>query len=492
MAEQYPGQLIAPLRRSGMSRLNEWNASGRLDFTLHERHKVALRYVKARQTLDTLDMTTITPRNMQAHAGPVNAMASWDGVFGRLFQEFKVGLNRAPIGLLYTTPYGWLNDIGLLPGAQFADWMFGAVGRQAGGAWGRASDYRSRSFSMIDNLSWTKGAHNLKAGFEARDVLVPINLTGGSLYNFTTQGFIVNLGGTVAYAGDVHSGAEQRLFAGFLQDEWKARRNLTVNVGLRYEYYTPLHSSDGQARVFDMGSLSYLPAGSDFYRARTMGLAPRLGIAWAPRALRSRTILRWGGAVHYGPGQLRDLAGPVQNATTRFLASGMSFPADTAAARAAGKTLDNPVGIDATAKFPERVVQWGFSAQQVLPGRFTAQAGYLGQREQRAVDAPLGEPRDRDVSLRATLPAESGVQRNSLRRGRRECELPCASVTANAAVHARLRDGSAVFVVAQSHGRAGGRLGRAGRPVPALRKGAGGLRHAPYGGSERALSLSDG
>jgi hypothetical protein len=56
----------------------------------------------------------------------------------------------------------------------------------------------------------------------------------------------------------------------------------------------------------------------------------------------------------------------------------MSFPADLESARAAGRTLESPFGIQADARFPERVYQWGFSVQQVLPGRFTAQAGYLG------------------------------------------------------------------------------------------------------------------
>jgi hypothetical protein len=179
-----PTQLIDLAVRSGMSRLSEWNAAGRLDFTLNDRHKIALRYVKARQLLDSLDETTITPRYVQAHAGPDNGMIAWTAFFGTVYQEFKVGLNRAPTGLTYTTPYGWMNDLGLVPGAQLSDWAFGAAGRQAGGDYGRASDYRSRSAAILDTVSWTTGSHSLRGGFEVRDMRVPLSLSGGTLYNF--------------------------------------------------------------------------------------------------------------------------------------------------------------------------------------------------------------------------------------------------------------------------------------------------------------------
>jgi hypothetical protein len=66
------------------------------------------------------------------------------------------------------------------------------------------------------------------------------------------------------------------------------------------------------------------------------------------------------------------------NAGSRFSADGLSYPADLNAATAAGQTVQNPEGIDSSSTFPERVYQWGASVQQLLPGQFTAQAGYLG------------------------------------------------------------------------------------------------------------------
>jgi hypothetical protein len=373
-----PGTLIVLNTRSGMSRLGEWNGSARLDFNLTDRNKLALRYVKAKQWMNTLDQTTVTPRYMLAHAAPDNALASWNGIFGTVFNELKFGLNRAPTGLTYATPFGWMSDFVALPGAQLSTWAFGGVGKQAGGDYGRASDYRSRSYSVIDTVTWNRGRHSVKAGMEVRAVRVPLSTLGGTVYSFSTAGFIADLGATVSYVGDLHSEARQDLYGGFVQDEWRVRDDLSVNVGLRYEFYTAVNASGGQARVFDVNRLGFLPSGSAPYQPSPMGLAPRLALAWAPKAMRSRTVLRLGGAVHDSPGQLRDFLGQIENATPRFSSDGLSFPADLNAAAAAGHTVQTPIGIDSSSRFADRVYQWGLSVQQVLPAQFTAQAAYLG------------------------------------------------------------------------------------------------------------------
>ncbi len=373
-----PGDLISVAERFGMSNLDEWNGSARLDLLPTEEHKVVLRYIKAKQSLDTLDQTTVTPRSMMAYAAPENAMASWNTVFGPVFHELKLGWNRAPTGLSYTTPYSWMRELGLVPGTQLSSWMFGGVGRLAGGEYGRSSDYRSRSYSAMETLSWSAGSHSLKSGFELRAVRVPMSMVGGTVYAFSAEGFIANLGATVTYTGDLHAEARQNLYGAFLQDEWRVRPNLTVNVGMRYEYYSPVSDANGRARVFDMSRLGYLPAGSSFYQAEKWGLAPRIGIAWAPQALKNRTILRVGSAVHYNPGALRDFLGPIQNEVQRLSGANLSYPVNMQTADAAGRAVEDPIGIDSSSHFPERVYQWGFSVQQVLPARFTAQAGYLG------------------------------------------------------------------------------------------------------------------
>lgn len=373
-----PTLLIVLATRSGMSRLGEWNGSGRVDLNLNDTNKLALRYVKARQWLDTLDQTTVTPRYMLAHAAPDNAMASWNSSRGTVFNELKFGLNRAPTGLGYTTPFGWMSDFAALPGTQLPTWAFGGVGKQAGGDFGRVADYGSRSYSAIETLSWIGGRHTVKAGVELRAVRVPLSTLGGTVYSFSAPGFIADLGATVSYIGDLKAEAQQGLYGGFLQDEWRLRDDLSVNLGIRYEFYSAVNAAGGPSRVFNIGSLGFLPGGSSPYQPTRMGMEPRVGLAWAPKALHSRTTLRLGGAVLDSPGQLRDFLGPIQNAAPRFSAVGLSFPADMSAVAAAGLTVQTPMGIDAGSHFAERVYQWGVSLQQVLPAQFTAQAAYVG------------------------------------------------------------------------------------------------------------------
>jgi hypothetical protein len=306
-------------------------------------------------------------------------MASWNSIFGTVFNELKLGLNRAPTGLAYSTPVSWLTDVGIVAGQQ--SWMFGGVGQLAGGDFGRASDYRSRSYSLIDTVSWSSDRHSVKAGFEMRAVRVPLTTVGGTVYSFSSLGFMADLGATASYTGNVQAQAQQNLYSAFVQDEFRVRHDLTVNFGLRYEYYTPVSEADGRARVFDMNSLNYLPAGSSFYRADKLGLAPRLALAWAPAALKARTVFRTGAGVLYSPGPLRDLIGPIQNIAPGYSAVNLSYPADIAALNAEGLTVQSPVGIDASSRFPDRVYQWGFSVQQILPDQFTAEAGYVGSAD---------------------------------------------------------------------------------------------------------------
>jgi hypothetical protein len=94
----------------------------------------------------------------------------------------------------------------------------------------------------------------------------------------------------------------QRMHFAYLQDNFKATRNLTLNLGLRYEYSTPWYERDNRLSNYDpvANKLIHAKSGSLYDRAlvdaNTLDFAPRLGLAYA---LNSKTSIRSGYGISY-------------------------------------------------------------------------------------------------------------------------------------------------------------------------------------------------
>ncbi len=97
---------------------------------------------------------------------------------------------------------------------------------------------------------------------------------------------------TGAYT-DLAAYARSKYYALFVQDDWKFRHNLTVNLGLRWEYFTPLRSAKDHISNLILGpngSLvgAKLKAGGDLFEPDRNNFGPQLGFAWSPRKLLGR------------------------------------------------------------------------------------------------------------------------------------------------------------------------------------------------------------
>ncbi len=95
-------------------------------------------------------------------------------------------------------------------------------------------------------------------------------------------------------------------YAAFLQDDWKWKPNLTVNLGLRYEFFSPLSEVNGLTTNVFLGS-TYDTALTDasvrqvsqYYKPDRNNFAPRIGFAWSPQRYGNNMVVRGGFGVAY-------------------------------------------------------------------------------------------------------------------------------------------------------------------------------------------------
>src|SRR5262249_4309785 len=118
---------------------------------------------------------------------------------------------------------------------------------------GRGQPYDPYSLTVADAFSRIVGAHFTKFGGEVRAIRMSTDRQGGTTYSFPSlTAFLANQPSSVQFLGDesepsvFNSGAtgerhiRQQYYIAYAQDEWHVRPNLTLNYGLRYDYYTPL------------------------------------------------------------------------------------------------------------------------------------------------------------------------------------------------------------------------------------------------------------
>ncbi len=381
-------------RRSAVSSLNETNFSGRIDWLVSSNHRFYARYLKDIGVLDAPD-NTVTPRRIAATNKPDNMVGSLNSVLGTSFVNgLTLGLNRAPTTLAVDAGIPGMTGVGINisgsivqpgvnGGAPSGVAAPGGATRQSSAGNGRGSDYRGRSYSLIDTLSYIKGRHQIKAGGEFRAIRVPMNQLGSLTYSYSNlNNFLGNTGATVAYIGDLgFREGQQEYYIGFVQDEMRLRPNLTMNIGVRYEYYSTNCEKENRIRLFDAGCVCLLDPATPMYNASKANWGPRVGLTWAPELLKNRTVIRLGGGYYYGPGQYEDLIQPIESDVNRFTLSNQKYPVDLNAIVGGPLPAQTPRAYDVRGyKHPEQNLQYGLSIQQALPAGFAGQIGYIGSQ----------------------------------------------------------------------------------------------------------------
>jgi hypothetical protein len=177
-------------------------------------------------------------------------------------------------------------------------------------------DAWSRSLEFQDNLTKQAGRHGLKLGVQytrIKGVIGNRRLYNGQFQFNSLQDFVDNRPAFNASAGDLVANITAKLCAGYFQDDFRFRQNLTLNLGIRYESATQpassLHDFTVQ-RESNAATAMWAPALP--LGARTVPLpppdrnnwAPRIGFAYTPRFAqrlfgKEATVLRGGYSIGY-------------------------------------------------------------------------------------------------------------------------------------------------------------------------------------------------
>jgi len=168
---------------------------------------------------------------------------------------------------------------------------------------------RQGQLNMVDTLSYTKGAHSLKVGFDYRR-LTPV--TRGAAFRRFPFFFSVSdvLDGNIPFldvlATDVTLRPLFDNYSAFAQDTWRLRRRLTLTYGMRYEVNPPPSEKNGNLPLTvdglnNLADLSLAPRGARLYETTFNNFAPRLGVAYQLFPERG-TVLRGGFGVFYDLG----------------------------------------------------------------------------------------------------------------------------------------------------------------------------------------------
>jgi hypothetical protein len=257
----------------------------------------------------------------------------------------------------------------------------------AGYSLGDHSSRIDNSYSFVDNATFSRGRHTIKAGIEIRRMqenkLHPN--AAQSLSYLKEADFITNTLDSYSYsAPGVETQARKNPYYGYVLDEFKIRPNLTLNAGLRYEYYGVDYDKNNVGLVFDPFTcgLQYCRPGTSYYYPNRHDFGPRVSIVWAPETFHGKTAIRAGGGIFYSDGQFGGLYAAQTNIGQNFTLTqknipGLTFPV-TPFLSQAGYSVSYS-GKDRHRK-DIAIDEWNVSIQQEVARDTMLQVGYLGTK----------------------------------------------------------------------------------------------------------------
>jgi hypothetical protein len=346
---------------------------------------------------------------------------SWNRNFSPfIVNEARVGFNttrsdfsHATVGQTTGTEFGFkgipkeLDEVGGIPRISMSN--YNSMGT---GPW-RPQFQNPDGLQINDTVSIVAGKHTLRAGGDLRHRYNEWADIQNRVVNFSFQGRYTNddaadllLGMPQQFAGQSYfvSTQRQQAWAGFFQDDWKVARKLTLNMGLRYEFWTPYYGTDQYPNVnvnqftgqlLIAGTRDLIFGGQRATNKYAMNTdknnwSPRFGAAYQ---LRPWMVLRGGYGLFYHGEDFRGSTGNIlinapntYSVTIQRLGTGpapvllsQTLPSDFLDIRRI-----NPANLGFEAQAQDwkaaYVHQWNIALQFQVTGSATFEAAYVGNR----------------------------------------------------------------------------------------------------------------
>lgn len=333
----------------------------RIDHNLGDKDRFYVRYVRDRGDSDVLgpyrgtsyavaDPFEITQKQYGAIiAGSWTRMISTTTLSEAHFSYSNFPLVREALG---TNPEVWqkdwasklgLKNVGPDTFPNFRVTGYGDIGSFT--SWTSITHPTMRSMQVGDTISKQHGRHNLRVGGtykHSRGVWATRQAASGTTQfdaRATAQPTIGNTGNSVAsmLLGEVATARihdappgdyRSVLGTGFVQDDWRVRKNLTLNLGVRYEYDTPKINVSERNSLFNFNKINpvcncpgviefaankyqrvedaYSHGHTKLYYGPTKMFAPRIGFAWTPLS-RQDLVIRGGFGIFFAGNDYGDV-----------------------------------------------------------------------------------------------------------------------------------------------------------------------------------------
>jgi len=251
------------------------------------------------------------------------------------------------------------------------------------------------TFQMSNVTAYTRGSHNVRAGFDLRRLETGRRAANDPRGRFDFTGdisgqavadFMLGLPRTVIVPTDQIQGDVGGWRNGFfINDVWQVKQQLTLSLGVRYELNTPVQTFAGLASMLDDTQLNIIPTtfpspGFEFQNPNYKDLAPRLGATYRVGA---KTVLRAGYGIYYNPNQMNSFTFLTNNPPLAAVSTFTSDPANPTL------SFDHPLGVAGPAVAPDMISptrdlpnarkdQWSFDVQRELTATTALDVQYIG------------------------------------------------------------------------------------------------------------------